>query len=134
MPGTPTPNLGLTVPTVGGDNNIWGGELNSDLATIDGLALTAFLNVAANFNANPSAVSPWMTYRVTTGVGAISGLLPSAASCPGKVITVKKVDSGTGTVTVTGSIDGQASYILSGQFQYVTLLSNGVTFDVIANN
>src|ERR1700733_6512326 len=32
---TATPAKGLTQPQVGGDNNAWGGELNTDLSLID---------------------------------------------------------------------------------------------------
>lgn len=35
MPGSPSPNKGYTIPTVFGDFNIWGGELNSNFTTID---------------------------------------------------------------------------------------------------
>lgn len=33
--GTPTANFGWTKPTIGGDSNSWGSELNSDLDSID---------------------------------------------------------------------------------------------------
>jgi len=36
MPNSPTPNMGLTPPTVSGDFNEWGGELNNDLSIVDG--------------------------------------------------------------------------------------------------
>jgi Chaperone of endosialidase len=33
--GTPTPNKGFTLPTVGGDFNTWGGELNGNFSILD---------------------------------------------------------------------------------------------------
>ena len=133
MPGTPTPILGLAVPTVGGDANAWGGELNGDLAIIDNLGAAEVVNVAANFSVS-IGVFPEIIYRATGGPGGITGTLPNPATCSGKIFTVKKVDSGVGAVIVSGLIDGGTSYNLTTQYSYVRLLSNGASYDVIANN
>jgi len=37
MPDDPTPNLGLTLPTVGADSGNWGQLLNQSFITIDNL-------------------------------------------------------------------------------------------------
>ena len=37
MPNLPTPTLGLAVPSISGDVNSWGAELNGDLVTLDAL-------------------------------------------------------------------------------------------------
>lgn len=133
MPNSPTPNLGLTVPTVGGDANVWGAELNADLAIIDQLAAPTVVNVAANFTLSV-AVYPEITYRAVGGAGGINGNLPNPAICLGKIFTIKKVDSGVGVVTVVGAIDGGTSWALRNQYSYVRVQSNGASYDVIANN
>src|SRR5580700_7043241 len=49
MPDPTTPAKGLTQPTVGGDNNTWGGLLNADLALIDSaLGGTLILSISGN--------------------------------------------------------------------------------------
>jgi hypothetical protein len=137
MPGTPTPNLGLTVPTVGGDVGTWGAELNGNLAILDGLAAAQVNNISTNSVA-AVGVCPLTIVRVTTGNLAIVYTLLPPAQCPGRIWTIKKVDAGTGNVTVVASggalIDGSVSWLRANQYAYVMLMSNGIGYDVIANN
>lgn len=132
MPGPSTPNLGLTVPTVGGDVGTWGGELNGDLAILDGLGVAQIVNLSANGVATVG-VSPETIVRYTTGALSLTFTLLPPAQCAGRIWTIKKVDAGAGQVNIVGSIDGQASYVIANQYSYVRLMSNGVTYDVIAN-
>lgn len=132
MPGTPTPNLGLIVPTVGGDSNSWGAELNVNLQIIDLLGTSTTLAQGANFTAI-AGIGPVTVYRLSTGAGNISVNLPAPGACIGKTFILKKVDAGLGSAIIIGAIDGQASYILANQFQYLVVNSNGSTFDVIGN-
>lgn len=133
MPGTPTPILGFIIPTVGGDNNIWGGELNANFALADGLGACANVNFSVDTVAT-AGVFPEKVYRGTTGAGTIALTLPPPATCPGKIFTAKKVDAGLGTLSVVGAIDGQVSWDMNNQFQYVRVQSNGASYDVIGNN
>jgi len=130
VPGLPTPILGLTVPTVGGDNNSWGGELNGDLAILDNLGAAPIVNVNSAYVAIVGDF-PETVYRVATGGSPLTFTLPTPASCAGKIFTVKKVDAGSGYVNVVGPIDGQSSYFVVNQFAVVRLISNGGSFDVI---
>ena len=136
MPNTPTPILGLTVPTVGGDNGSWGTELNLDLATLDFLGAISIVNTAINYAA-VVGVCPETLVRVTTGAGTITVTLPApSASNAGRIWTVKKVDSGAGSISIVASggalIDGQVSFTRTMQYGFVRLGSNGVTYDVLA--
>jgi hypothetical protein len=78
--------------------------------------------------------------NVSSPVSSITRTLPPAASCTNAIVTVKKVDSGTGAVIVqTGgspaeSLDGGSTWTLSNQYQYVRLLSDGTGWNVIGNN
>ena len=136
MPGTPTPILGLAVPLIGGDNNTWGGELNGDLAILDSLGAMAIVATGVNYAA-VIGIFPETLVRVTTGAGTIIVTLPAPAGCVGRVWTVKKVDSGAGSVSIVAAggatIDGSASYVRTMQYGFVRMISNGATYDVIAN-
>lgn len=62
--------------------------------------------------------------------------LPTAVGITGRIYTVKLTVSGTGTVATTSSqtIDGSTTYPLSAQYKYVTIQSNGSTWNIIGNN
>lgn len=133
MPTTPTPILGLIVPTIGGDNNLWGAELNADLATLDNLGAASVVPFSVDTTASVG-IFPEKTYRGTSGGGVVSLTLPSPVGISGKIFMVIKVDSGVGTINIVGTINGLASYALSNQWQYARIQSNGATYDVIGNN
>ena len=61
--------------------------------------------------------------------------LPSAASSPGRILTLKKVTTGAhnfcGYVSGADTIDGGGSYCLSTQWQYVTIQSDGSNWIII---
>src|SRR6267378_1141341 len=100
MPGSSTPNLGLVVPTVGGDVNAWGGELNSDLAILDGLgAFTVYQTAIGILVA--FTVFPEVIVLATGGASGIAVQLPACATWRNKVGLVKKVDAAVGIVTVS---------------------------------
>jgi hypothetical protein len=67
--------------------------------------------------------------------GACTCNLPTAVGNSGKTISVKKVDSSVNTVTVdantTQTIDGQLTFVLSAQYDAVTLVSDGANWDVL---
>lgn len=134
MPSTPTPILDLSIPTVGGDSNIWGTELNANFAIIDNLGAASVVVVNSTpYNATINAF-PETVFRCTTGASNLVFNLPAAALCAGKIFLVKKLDSAAGMVQVLGSIDGASEFDLTNQYQYVRVYSNGSSFDVIGNN
>lgn len=133
MPGALTPILGLTPPTIGGDNNTWGSELNGDLTILDSLGAVQVVSTAIDYVA-AVGVSPETVILVTTGTGDINITLPIAASAAGRIFTVKKVDAAVGTITITpntGTIDGSATWTINTQFSFVRMLCDGANYDVI---
>jgi hypothetical protein len=72
---------------------------------------------------------------VTTGASAFTVNLPAAASNTGRVITIRKVDSGAGKITVDGSgaetIDGNTTVGIWYQNDYLTLLCDGSGWVII---
>lgn len=72
---------------------------------------------------------------VTTAATMRTATLPTAASIAGRQYTVKKVDSGVGllvvTTTASQTIDGALTYILTAQWDSVTVVSDGSNWMVV---
>lgn len=75
------------------------------------------------------------TVLMTTAGTNRTVTLPAASSSTDRILTVKKVDSGTGTVTVaragSDTIDGQTSTVLNNQYSSVTIQSDGTNWHII---
>jgi len=136
MPGTPTPILGLTVPTVGGDNNTWGTELNGNLSILDLLGAAGVFPVSSAFTV-VSGSQFERFYRVITGGLNVPGVLPDPGTIPpGKIFTIMMADTG-GTITLSCinpavTIQGLTTFQITNQYGVARLLANGVNYDVIA--
>jgi hypothetical protein len=67
--------------------------------------------------------------------GAFTLTLPSAVGITGKIYTIKKIDSTANVITVAATsnqtIDGATTYLLSKQWEYVSIQSNGTNWMVI---
>jgi len=139
MPGANTPNLGLIIPTVGGDVGTWGPEVVADLDILDELGQFAPTTFVASGLIVPGT-NPWSVIYAQGGAAGIVLTLSAAAAYLGRIITVFKTDATPGAVTLTpfsgviNSPGNAGSYILSGQAQYVTMHSDGTNWNVIGNN
>lgn len=63
--------------------------------------------------------------------------IPAASAVDEMVVAFKKVDSGSNTVTVapsSGTIDGASSIILSAQYDFVIVWSNGTSWHIVGRN
>lgn len=76
---------------------------------------------------------------ITAGAsgGAFTVTLPTAVGIAGRHYTVKKTDSSANAVTVattsSQTIDGAATAVLSSQYQFVTVVSDGANWSIIAH-
>src|SRR6202167_3353383 len=137
MPQTPTPTLGLAIPSIGGDVNAWGGELNGDLAIIDNLGDFPVLTVAASgilaFSNVPETII--LAYGGASGITINLPIgIPAGIN---RAFTIKKMDATNGTVVsdaLVSLIDGSSAYELFNQFQFVKIIWDGNLWDVIGNN
>jgi len=135
MPSGTTTIIGLTIPTVGGDANIWGTELNTNLNIIDLLGVGTVSNVSSNFSVTFNAAAEQF-YRVTTGGLTVTGTLPDPALLPlGKLFTIKVLDVG-GSVNIqcvnpAVLIDGNVTWFLANQYNFVRLQAVGSAYDVV---
>lgn len=75
------------------------------------------------------------TVGMTTSSTNRTVTLPTAADNTHRIITVKKVDSGTGTVTVDGesseTIDGETGFVIYNQYSSITVQSTGSAWVII---
>lgn len=75
------------------------------------------------------------TLLVTTASDTITVTLPTAADNDKRQITIKKVDSGAGSVTVDGegaeTIDGETTLSIPFQYNHATLVCDGSSWHII---
>lgn len=139
---TNTTNYSFIKPAVNdaADQDLWGGYLNTNWDSIDGLLKTA---------TDTTTSTKTTTYTVTTSDrnglilanatgGAFTISLPTVASAgAGFKISFKKTDASANAVTIDGNgseeIDGATTYALSEQYDFVTLVNNGTSWDVISD-
>jgi hypothetical protein len=80
-------------------------------------------------------VDGYDTILVSTGSSQRTITLPAVASNSGRVITIKKTDSGTGSVLVdtpsTETIDGSAQYTIYTQYGMLRLTSDGSNWHIL---
>ena len=67
---------------------------------------------------------------------AIVYTLPAASTCPRRIVTFKKIDASPNTVTLDGNgsetIDGALTQVISAQWGFVTVQSNGTSWFITA--
>ncbi len=76
-------------------------------------------------------------HLVSSYGGALEVKLPNAGASAGAMIVVKKIDTSKNIVTVTedsGSGPDRKSYYLGGQYDFVSMMSNGAEWFVISTN
>lgn len=109
-----TPNKGYTLPTVGGDNNVWGTELNADFTLIDkNLGGVTSVNCAGSADITVSASAAQNMMLMLTGVltGNIALLLPAV----GSFYVIQNNTTGSFTVTVkTVSVSSTGDVLTQG--------------------
>lgn len=140
-----TTNFNLNKPLVANpiDQDLWGGQLNTNMDSIDSL-----LKVARDFVVDSTkTTSP---YTVVTGnrnqlipVDATSGnftvdLIAAATAGNGFMLSVKKIDSSSNTVTIDGNgsetIDGSTTFVLTAENNFVLLVCDGSNWQIISTS
>lgn len=110
-----------------------------------GFRSRAMLNVSAmsaDFTVwdDDSSGSPKDIYLVTTGASTITATLPAVSAADataGRVVTILKIDGGAGSVTIDGdgseTINGSTTVSLTSQYDYRTIVSDGLEWIVISS-
>lgn len=129
-----TTNYDFTLPAVNSaiDQDLWGGELNSNFTSLDGLLFTATNNVtttkATTYTATEADSNKEIICDATSAAFTVN--LPAAASVwSGFTLYLKKIDSTTNAITIDGNasetIDGSTTYALAAQYDAVMLVCDG---------
>jgi hypothetical protein len=100
MPSGTTPNLGLTLPTINGDSNVWGNELNSDLIIIDE-AVPSFLAPGLSGFFGPGIFFPPETIDIGTPAVASANQV-----CICQMLLLARIQPNKVTVNINGSASG----------------------------
>lgn len=101
----------------------------------------------ASSGSTRSVLSKTANYTVSTGdgdnvlvrtdctSGAVTITLYTAVGNTGKSVAIKKIDSSANAVTIgttsSQTIDGSTTYTINGQYNSITMVSNGTNWDVI---
>ena len=117
------------------DMQQWQNTSSVVLARVDAngsLTCAGFGAAVVSKGTNCTATTADRTIIVTA---AVTITLPAASGNAGREYTVKNTSSGTVTVqSSSGNIDGSATYPLGATNKYVTLVSDGSNWYVVANN
>ena len=143
---TLTTNYNLNKPNVNSadDEDLWGDQLNDNMDTIDtqlkanaDLAAAGIVSKSATYTQIAADKNKIILFDATSG-DLEYDLLAAATAGNGFEVTVKKIDSSTNTITVdpngSETIDGAATFVLSGQWSSVVLRSNGTAWFIKAIN
>lgn len=135
-----TTHYSLIKPAVNSavDADLWGGELNDDLDSLDSLIWTATNWITRAVTTTGSVTTADRNKLLTcdaTG-GAVTLTLPAVSGNDGLVIAFKRTNSGANAVILDGNasetIDGATTLTLSTQYDAVILQCNGATWSVMA--
>jgi hypothetical protein len=133
--GTTTTNYGLYGDAVSATTN-YGLYVNRGISSLQGAVNLKQTSKTATYTADATDY----TIFCDATSGAITIDLPSASAtgATGRVYVIKKTDNSGNAVTVdpnsTQTIDGATTYVLSAQYKYVTIQSNGTNWFIIGNN
>lgn len=138
-----TSNYSFILPAVNSavDQDLWGGELNTNFTSLDSLLYTATNAVPRSVTTTDSATTADRNKILLCDatIAAFSETLPAAATAgSGFKLFIKKTDATTNAVTIDGNgsetIDGVLTYVLTTQYQVVLLICDGTGWQVGGTN
>lgn len=123
-----------------GDENVIGGVATAS----DAGSITTYVPIIKDAIHSVSSGSytildndGYHTILMSPGGTGYSVILPTAADNEGRSLTIKKVDSGAGAITVDGegaeTINGSTTYTLYSQYDYVTVYCNGTEWFIVSD-
>jgi len=140
---TQTPNYNFTLPGVGDptDQDLWGGELNGNFTSLDGLLKIATNSTTASITGTYTVVAADRnTVKLLDATaGDFSVTMPDPTVVGnGFRVSFKKIDASANAITIlpfsAETFDGAATYSLSTQYAVITLVTNGTNWFLVSSN
>ena len=107
-------------------------SIYSDGTQYELIAHTILANVTITTqNSDYSVQNTDGVVRGDASSGDITLTLPSASSVTGRIYYFIKIDSSVNTVIIAGTINGASNFILTNQYQAISLYSNGTNYEIL---
>lgn len=108
-----------------------GVELNTIQRAIPSRRVRTFTATSTAFTDVPSVLDHTILYDSTAH--AITVTLYPPDQVQGLELTLKRINGGANTVTITNTLDGTAGRTLSAQYKAFTIVSDGLTYYILAS-